>query len=87
MEDQKFTRAKNILEVIKTSTRVSLNAMDETIYVDNVATGLKAASLLNDIQQQTKVLHNPAYILILSALELYPSVINKYAKHAVSIKN
>ena len=52
MEDKKFTRAKNILEVIKSSTRVSINAMDETIYVDNVPTGLKAASFLYDIQQQ-----------------------------------
>ena len=87
MEDKKFTRAKNILEVIKSSTRVSINAMDETIYVDNVPTGLKAASFLYDIQQQTKILHNPAYIMILSALELTEeSVINKYAKHAVQSK-
>ena len=69
MEDKKFTRAKNILEVIKRSTRVSIHAMDETIYVDNVPTGLKSASFLYDIQQ-TKILHNPAYIMILSALEL-----------------
>ena len=57
MEDKKFTRAKNFLEFIKTSTQVSINAMDETIYVDNVPTGLKAASFLYDIQQQTKILH------------------------------
>ena len=87
LEDKKFTRAKNILEVIKSSTRVSINAMDETNYVENVPTGLKAASLLYDIQQQTKILHNPAYIMILSALELSEeSVINKYAKHAVQSK-
>ena len=87
MEDKKFSRAKNILEVIKSSTRVSINAMDETIYVDNVPTGIKAASFLYDIQQQTKILHNPAYIMILSALELTEeSGINKYAKHAVQSK-
>ena len=83
MEEKKFTRVKNILEVIKSSTRVSINAMDETIYVDNVPT----ASFLYDIQQHTKILHNPAYIMILSALELTEeSVINKYAKHAVQSK-
>ena len=87
MEDKKFTRYKKILEVIKSSTRVSINAMDETIYVDNVPTGLKAASFLYDIQQQTKILHNPAYIMILSALELTEEfVFNKYAKHAVQSK-
>ena len=87
MEVKKFTRAKNILEVIKSSTRVSINAMDETIYVANVPTGLTAASFLYDIQQQTKILHNPAYIMILSALELNEeSVFNKYAKHAVQSK-
>ena len=87
MEDKKFMRAKNILEVIKSSTRVSINAMDEKIYVDNVPTGLKAASFLYDIQQQTKILHNPASIMILSALEFTEeSVINKYAKHAVQSK-
>ena len=58
--------------------------MDETTYVDNVPTGLKAASFLYNIQQQTKIPHNPAYIMILSALELSEeSVINRYAKHAV----
>ena len=46
MDNKKFTRAKNIVEVIKTSTRVSINAMDETIYVDNVPTGLKAEEKL-----------------------------------------
>ena len=61
--------------------------MDETIFVDNVPTGLKAASFLYVIQQQTKILHNPAYIMILSALELIEeTVINKYAKHAVQSK-
>ena len=87
MEDKEFTRAKKIPEVIKTSTRVSINAMDETIFVDNVPTSLKAASFLYDIQQQTKILHNPAYIMILSALELVEeTVINKYAKYAVQSK-
>ena len=86
MEDKKFTRAKNIPN-FKSSTRVSKNSMDETIYVDNVPTGLKAASFLYDIQQQTKILHIPGYIMILSALELTEeSVINKYAKHAVQSK-
>ena len=87
MENKKFTRAKNILEVIKSSTRVSINAMDKKYYVDNEPTGLKPASFLYYIQQQTKVLHNPAYLMILSALELTEeSVINKYAKHAVQSK-
>ena len=58
LENKKFTRAKNNLEVIKTSTRATINAMDETIYVDNVPTGLKAATCLYDIQQQAKMINS-----------------------------
>ena len=54
------------------------------IYVDKVPTGLKAAVLLCDIQQPTKKLHNPAFINILTALNLNENlVINRNAKHAV----
>ena len=40
------------------------------IYVDKVPTGLKAAVFLYEIQQPTKKLHNPAFIIILTALNL-----------------
>ena len=53
------------------------------IYVDKVPTGLKAAVFLYDIQP-TKKLHNPAFINILTALNLNENlVINRNAKHAV----
>ena len=54
------------------------------IYVDKVPTGLKAAIILYDIQQSTKKLHNPAFINILTALNLNENLVtNRNAKHAV----
>ena len=35
------------------------------MYSDKVPTGLKASIILYDIQQKTKKLHNPAFMLIL----------------------
>ena len=54
------------------------------IYVDKIPTGVKAVIFLYDIQQPTKKLHNPAFINILTALNLNENlVINRNAKHAV----
>ena len=70
LEDKKFVRAKTVLEIIKNSERVTKNRDNEVIYVDKVPTGLKATIFLYDIQQPTKKLHNPAFINILTALNL-----------------
>ena len=54
------------------------------IYLDKVPTGIKASIFLYYIQQQNKKLQNPAFIMILSALNLNEqSVMNTYAKHAI----
>ena len=88
MDEHKFKRAKKVLEVIKKSERVKINKDNEEIYVDKVPTGLKASVFLYDIQQQTKKLHNPAFILILRSLKLDERlVMNKYAKVAVQSTN
>ena len=63
---------KNLLEqkpCLK-SGRVTINHDNEVIYVDKVPTGLKSAVFLYDIQQPTKKLHNPAFIINLTALNL-----------------
>ena len=60
MEDKIFMRAKKNPGGYKTSNGVTIIAMDEKIYVGNVPTGLKAALLLYNIQQRTKILLNPA---------------------------
>ena len=39
LEDKKFIRAKTILEIIKTSEKVTINHDNEVIYVDKVPTG------------------------------------------------
>ena len=84
LEDKKFVRAKTVLEIIENSERVTINQDNEVIYVDKVPTGLKATIFLYDIQQPTKKLHNPAFINILTALNLNENlVINRNAKHAV----
>ena len=84
LEDKKFVRAKTVLEIIENSERVTINRDNEVIYVDKVPTGLKATIFLYDIQQPTKKLHNPAFINILTALNLNENlVINRNAKHAV----
>ena len=84
MDVKKLTRAKNVLEIIKSSTRVKINKNDEMIYLDKVPTGIKASVFLYDKQQQNKKLQNPAFIMILSALNLNEqSVMNTYAKHAI----
>ena len=88
MDEHKFKRAKKVLEVIKKSERVQINKDNEEIYVDKVPTGLKASVFLYDIQQQTKKLYNPAFILILRSLKLDERlVMNKYAKVAVQSTN
>ena len=64
--------------------RVTINHDNEVTYVDKVPTRLKAAVFLYNIQQPTKKLHNPAFIIILAALNLNEKlVINRNAKHAV----
>ena len=69
---------------MKNSERVTINNDNEVIYVDKVPTGLKAAVFLYSIQQRTKNLHNPAFIIILFALKLNEKlVINQNANHAV----
>ena len=84
LEDKKFVRAKTVLEIIENSERITINRDNVVIYVDKVPTGLKAAIFLYDIQQPTKKLHNPAFINILTALNLNENlVINRNAKHAV----
>ena len=84
LEDKKFVRAKTLLEIIENSERVTINRDNEVIYVEKVPTGLKAEVFLYDIQQPTKKLHNPAFINILTALNLNENlVINRNAKHAV----
>ena len=86
MDELKLKRARKVLEVMKKSERVKLN--NEKIYVDKVPTGLKASVFLYDIQQQTKKLYNPAFILILRSLKLDEGlVMNKYAKVAVQSTN
>ena len=88
MDEHKFKRAKKVLEIIKKSERVKINKDNEEIYVDKVPTGLKASVFLYDIQQQTKKLYNPAFILILRSLKLDERlVMNKYAKVAVQSTN
>ena len=53
------------------------------IYVDKVPTGLKAVIFLYDIHQPTNKLHNPAFINILTALNLNENLVkNQNAKHA-----
>ena len=84
LDDKKFVRAKTVLEIIEISERVTINRDNEVIYVDKVPIGLKATIFLYDIQQPTKKLHNPAFINILTALNLNENlVINQNAKHAV----
>ena len=88
MDEHKFKRAKKVLEVIKKSERVKINKDNEEIYVDKVPTGLKASVFLYDIQQQTKKLYNPAFILILRSLKLDERLVMiKYAKVAVQSTN
>ena len=82
---KELTQAKNDLEIIKSSTRVEIYKNDKMIYLDKVPSGIKASVFLYDIQQQNKKLQNPAFIMILSALNLNDqSVMNTYAKHATS---
>ena len=84
MDEHKLKRAKKVLEVIKKSVRVKINKDNEEIYVDKVPIGLKASVHLYDIQQQTKKLYNPAFILILRSLKHDERlVMNKNAKVAV----
>ena len=84
MDENKLKRAKKYLEIIKTSERVTINKENENLHVDKVRTDLKALVVLYDIQQQTKKLYNPAFILILRSLKLDEQlVMNKYAKFAV----
>ena len=83
LEGKKFIRAKTIVEIIKKSEKVTINHDNEVIYVDRIPTGLKAAVFLYDIQQPSKTLHNPVFIIILTALNLNEKlVINRNAKHA-----
>ena len=61
-----------------------MNKKNEKLYVDQVPTGLKVSVFLYDLQQQTKKLYNPAFILILRSLKLDEQlVMKKYAKFAV----
>ena len=69
LDGKKFIRAKTILEIIKKSERVIINYDNEVIYKDKVPTGLKAAVVLYDIQETTKNLHNPAFIIILTGMK------------------
>ena len=88
MDEYKLKRAKKLLEIIKKSERVKINKDNEEIYVDKVPTGLKASVFLYDIQQQTKIFYNPAFILILRSLKLDERlVMNKYAKVVVQSTN
>ena len=70
MEENKLKRAKKVLQVNKKSERVTINKEIKELYVDEFPTGLNASVFLNDIQQQTKKLYNPAFILILRSLKL-----------------
>ena len=54
MDVKKLTRAKNVLQIIISSSRVKMNKIDEMIYLDKVPTGIKASVFLYDIQQQIK---------------------------------
>ena len=84
LEGKKYIRGKTILEIIKKSERVTINHDNEVIYVNKVPKRFKAAIFLDDIQQPTKKLHNPAFIIILTALNLNEKlVINRNDKHAV----
>ena len=84
MDENKLKRAKKHLEIIKKSERVIINKENEELFVDKVLTGLKASVFLYGIQQQTKKLYNPAFILILRSLKLDEQlVLNKYANVAV----
>ena len=84
IDENKLKRAKKFLQVFKKSERVTINKENEEFYVDNVPTGLKASVFLYDIQQQTKKLYNPAFILILRSLKLDEQLgKKKYAKVAV----
>ena len=75
---------KKILETFEKPERVTVNKENEELYVDNVPTGLKASVSLYHIQQQTKKLYNPAFILIFRSLKLDEHlVMNKYTKVAV----
>ena len=49
MDVRKLTRAKIVLEIIKSSTRVKINKNDDMIYLDKVPTGIKASVFLYDI--------------------------------------
>ena len=52
--------------------------------MDKLPTGLKAAVILYGIQQPTKKIHNPAFIIVLTALNLNEKlVLNRNIKHAV----
>ena len=64
MDKNILKRAKKLLEIIKKSERVTMNKKTEELYVDNVPIGLNASIFLHDIQQQTKKLYNPAFILV-----------------------
>ena len=84
LEDKKFIRAKTILEIVKNSERVTINYDNEVINVDKVQTGLKAGVFLYDIQQPTKKPHNPAFIVILTALNLNEKLVkNQNSQHVV----
>ena len=84
LEDKKFIRANTILEIIQNSQTVTINHDKEVIYVKKVLSGLKAALVFYDIQKPTKKLHNPASIIILTALSLNEKlVVNRNAKQAV----
>ena len=43
MDENKLMRAKQVLEIIKKSERVTINKENEELYVDKVPTGLKAS--------------------------------------------
>ena len=86
MDENKLRRSKKVLENVKKSEQVTKNKENEKLYVDKVPNGLKASIFLYDIQQQTKQLYNPAFILILRSLKLDEQlVMNKYAKVAVQL--
>ena len=83
-KDKTFVRAKIILEIIKKSERVTINRDNEVVYVDKVPRGPKAAIFLYDIQQSTKKLNNPSFIIYVIVLNLTENlIINRNDKHAV----
>ena len=54
MDVKKLTRAKNVLKIMKSSTRVKINKNDEMIYLDKVPTGIKASVFCMICNNRTK---------------------------------